>query len=424
MSRVLRHRSLPPLGVALCVLVLLGACARPGTEPSASTPTSQATPGTTTTPSVRPATAAPTPVPTPAPETWKSLAWTRVDKTFTFSLTAVSAWKDGYVGIGLVWDAEDRPAAAFFASADGMAWTLAQSLAPGEEQTPVRLLVTHDGLLAVLNVIDPAANRAHPQLWHSTDGRTWQELSSPTWAAAWAAGSRLMNLASGPAGVVAVGGGAAGAAALFSADDGRSWQVTTLAADSGSQARGVVATAQGFVAVGVIDGEWDTQLIEVLHGRSAAWVSADGRSWQPAGIQPTEDADRLTFTGVHAATEGLLAIASDTSGSVPGQPGEVWASADGRRWQPLGRRGEVVPAGDLRGDGVRMLILGTGDWSPFGDTPWPGYVSGWTSLDGRTWMPVSFSGQLMDQESADGWWLTDRGLVFSGSSVIWVATAG
>jgi hypothetical protein len=130
----------------------------------------------------------------------------------------------------------------------------------------------------------------------------------------------------------------------------------------------VVATEHGFVVVGVVDGQRDPQLDEVLDGRSADWTSSDGRSWQAAEIQPAADADRLTFTGAYAAAEGLLAIATDT-------------------------------------------------------TAWPGYRSGWTSLDGRPWTPVTFSGQLMDQQSFDGWWLTGQGLVFSGTHQVWLAAA-
>jgi hypothetical protein len=70
-----------------------------------------------------------------------------------------------------------------------------------------------------------------------------------------------------------------------------------------------------------------------------------------------------------------------------------------------------------------MLILDPGNWSPFSEMPWPGYRSGWTSLDGRTWTPVTFSGQLMDQQSFDGWWLTGQGLVFSGTHQVWLAAA-
>ncbi len=174
-----------------------------------------------------------------------------------------------------------------------------------------------------------------------------------------------------------------------------------------------------------MDGQWDPQLSEVLHGSRAAWTSSDGRSWHVAEIQPATNADanRLTFTGVYAAAGGLLAMATDTTGSVPGSPAQAWASADGRRWEPLGVLGQVVPRGALAADGVRMLILDPDDQPPFSETPNPGYRRGWTSLDGRTWTPVAFSGQLMDQQSYDGWWLTGHGLVFSGTNQVWLAVA-
>ena len=334
-----------------------------------------------------------------------------------FGLTDVEAWSGGYIGIGQVWDTDDQPTTAFFTSLDGVSWQVTQRLAPGEELLPWRLLATDDSLLAMIRTSGGA-----PELWSSTDGRTWRLRSSPTWRATWAAGSRLETIASGRAGLVAVGVGPTGALALFSADDGRSWQASTLAAGVGSEARSVVASGQGFVVVGVADGRLDAQLHQVLNGRSTAWTSPDGLGWQAATVEPVAD-DHLTFTGVYAAADGLLAIGSDTTGSVPGRPSQAWTSDDGRRWEPQGVMGRVVPRGTLAGDGVRMLILDPGDWSPFSQAPWPGYRSGWTSLDGRTWLPVSCTGQISDQQSYDGWWLTSQGLILSGSDEVWLAVA-
>jgi hypothetical protein len=406
-------------------LVLLAGCAGAGAPSPSAAPTPTPAPTLTPAPSLTPTpSVTPAVTPTPSPATWSSLAWTRTAKTFSFGLTDVVARGDGYVGIGRVWDADDQVSAAFFASDDGVTWRVAQRLSAGEELTPRLLLTTDAGLLAVINVIDESADGAFPHLWSSTDGRSWQELSSPSWQAAWSTGRRLLDVVSGPNGLVAVGSSSSGAVALFSADDGRNWQATTLPGTA-VEARSVVVTSAGFLAVGAVGGKWNATMQEVLGGSRAAWTSPDGRSWQTSEIEPAADADGLTFTGVYAAADGLLALASETSGSVPGRRPQFWASENGRRWESLGVGGQVVPCGDLAADGVRMLILGDvcpTDWND--DTPFQGFRSGWTSLDGLTWTPVSFSGQLMDQQSWDHWWLTDTGLIFSGTNVIWRATAG
>jgi hypothetical protein len=221
---------------------------------------------------------------------------------------------------------------------------------------------------------------------------------------------------------VAVGSSPTGALVTFSSDGGQTWQVGSLQAGTGVEARSVVATPDGFVTVGATGGQWDPQLLQVLGGSRAVWTSSDGLAWQAANIKPATNADRLTFTAVYAAADGLLAVASDTSGSVPGFTPQYWASTDGRTWDPLGVRGTVVPCGQVYADGVRMLILDAACTVDLSDeTPWPGYLSGSTSLDGRTWTPVSFSGQLMDQQSADGAWLTSQGLIYSGTDRVWLA---
>jgi hypothetical protein len=304
-----------------------------------------------------------------------------------------------------------------------LAWEAAQQLPPGEGVVPDRLLLTAAGLLAVVRVVDREADRSDPHLWHSTNGRSWSELTSPTWQAIWTGEPYLIDVTSGQAGMVALAGGPTGALALFSADGGQSWQATTLATGSGAAARSVVATERGFVAVGVVDGEWDPVLHRILGGRSAAWTSIDGTTWQPAVVAPASGTERLTFTAIYAAADGLLAGAADTSGGVPGAAGQIWISDAGSRWEWLGAPGDAVPYGSLNADGARMLILDDGfsHFDPNNASPWPGFRSGWTSLDGRTWTPVSFTGQLMAEQSFNGWWLTRDGLVLSGTNQVWLA---
>jgi hypothetical protein len=428
MARLIPFRPVPsPLAAAVASLFLVAACAAPGAsaaptagQSASAAPSALPTPSTVpTSPSL-----APTATASPTPTTWSHLTWTRVSKAFTFELIDVVAWQSGYLGVGYVGDNAAESTPAFLESSDGLTWQVTQRLAPDRELTPRWLLAAGDGLVAVFNVVDPASDSARTELWRSSDGRSWQELSSPTWEAAWPTARDLMQLSSGPAGLVAVGRDSDGALALFSADGGRTWQPATLAGDSEAEARGISATAHGFVAVGVVGGRWDSDSRQVLGGSPASWTSLDGRTWQPAEVAPATDAGGLTFSGVYAATDGLLAAATDTSGSVPFRPGQDWASTDGRQWQPLGRPGPVVPCGALAADGVRMLVLGdVCSMDPSDDTPWPGYLAGSTSLDGRTWSPVSFSGQLMDQQSFDGWWLTGQGLIFSATGQLWLAVA-
>lgn len=417
-----RHHASVPFIAGLTVAIAV-ACGSPGTAsgPPSARPSSSATTIAATTPPPAPTPTMTIPGPTAtAAAAWTNLAWSMAVKSAAFGLADVVPWRDGYVGIGQAWDADGPPSSAFFASDDGLIWRMTQRLDGSGEFLPRRVITTDSGLLAV---IDGPVGGSGPTLWASADGASWAERTSPTWTAAWATDRFLTDVAIHASTIAAVVRSPGGPEMLISVDAGLHWQAVRLPGEPVIEARSVTSTVDGFVLVGVSAGQPDDAGTGVRGGRSAAWTSADGLAWQPADVAASADADAFTFARVVAGRDGYVAIAADVRGTAPSLPSRAWASTDGTAWSPLGVLGTVVPRGSLAGDGVRMLDLDPGAWSPFDGTPWPGYERAWTSSDGRAWTPVTFSGQLMDQESFDGWWLTPTGLVFSGTDRTWTAAA-
>lgn len=162
--------------------------------------------------------------------------------------------------------------------------------------------------------------------------------------------SRMVAVAHGADGFVAVGGGGSveglGGALAWYSPGGDHWELTLdrhIQRD-GSGLRDVVATADGFVAVG--DNPTGP----------AVWRSSDGRSWSavddpsvPAG--PTHDA--LIALAVHDG--GLLAIGFASEDDT--QVATAWSSVDGSAWTRLAvpssyamaRPGAIAVRADGRG---------------------------------------------------------------------------
>ena len=134
--------------------------------------------------------------------------------------------------------------------------------------------------------------------------------------------SGITAVAHGPAGYVAVGWGATGDAAWWSAD-GLRWERSQGPEDwvhppSGeSRLRSVAATSQGYLAGGTDDGT------------GTVWVSPDGRAWSKAagGLDPG-------VAGIVEHDGTLYALAGSNA----------WASTDGNGWQQVA----TFPTSELR----------------------------------------------------------------------------
>lgn len=233
--------------------------------------------------------------------------------------------------------------------------------------------------------------------------------------------SRMLAVARGAQGFVAVGGGGSpeglGGALAWYSTDGVRWELThdRHAERSGSGLQDVVATADGFVAVG---GD---------PTGPAVWSSRDGRSWSavddasvPAG--PTHDA----LIGLAAHDGGLLAIGFASEDDA--QVATAWSSIDGNGWTRLvvptsyatarpvaiavreDGRGVIAGLGGNVGDPVAWPVVGgrIGDpvMLPRGEEetqvgPAVSTPSGFVILGGR-WDPVDAAYRLLAWTSDDG----------------------
>jgi hypothetical protein len=153
------------------------------------------------------------------------------------------------------------------------------------------------------------------------------------------AGSRMLAVAAGPNGFVAVGTTddeeAIGIAWI--SEDGRTW---TRAADelSGGEPSGIIWDGSRYVAFG--------------GGASvlppAVWTSPDGQHWQPAaGISNAE----VTFLFVARLGDKLVAIGGswgDSEGPTTDTL-KTWTSSDGLAWQPVAAEASPLAFGGLGG---------------------------------------------------------------------------
>jgi hypothetical protein len=158
----------------------------------------------------------------------------------------------------------------------------------------------------------------HGEAWHSADGSTWS-LDGQL-----AEDSVLEAVAAGTTRYVAVGLNGQGGTA-WSSTDGVSWQQTTSSdafAASPLRLTAVAAWTGGFVAAGYEGTEFGS-------ARAAFWVSPDGMTWQRA---PASDAfTDARPTAVTSGGPGLVAVGISGPADAPG-PAVVWTSADGLHW--------------------------------------------------------------------------------------------
>jgi len=214
----------------------------------------------------------------------------------------------------------------------------------------------------------------------STDGRTWKPAGSGLDPVP---GLTLVAAALRPAvGTVAVGtvltnDAATGsvparAGVVYLRRPGEGW---TRAADQaslkGAEIRGVIATADRFVAFGLrADGP-------------AIWSSTDGLRWAAVLTQTGTAADPISVDGVVAGYAGLLAYGARGSHATG-----LWRSIDGAMWTEIG------PSG-LDGILVTGIVSTTNGFVGVAGYPEPGPTV-FRSPDGSHWAPTSAQGPSLN----------------------------
>lgn len=289
---------------------------------------------------------------------------------------------DGFVGVGLSSDPLGATP-AMWRSADGWSWT----------EEPMELEAELDpDVLESLYVVTATENRlvsisgtAALGLAESESGRTWAyTVPEP--------GACPSGLAARDDVVVAVGGvgpcqmGGLGEPGAWVSTAGAEW-TSAWPETGGGFLQGVVATAGGFAAWGIVAEDADSWVCEigcfVDPAREpyaiAPWFSADGTSWQQlADPAPFAGA---TIEGMATAEQGTLAIGWAPSAEDPQVLKLVaWLSDDGASWA----RVDAPPFADVE-PGMGIGIGGGAS----GFAVWTQGVAGMTrvltSADGRSW---------------------------------------
>lgn len=176
-------------------------------------------------------------------------------------------------------------------------------------------------------------------IWSAPDGRAWTRAGFP------AAGGRLADVGHGPRGWLALGRTAASGPLAMTSQDGASWQQAAFPA--GPPPAAVTTGPSGYVAV----------------GGGAAWRSSDLTGWTSARIDGAA-------SDVTMAADKYVAVGA--RGAAPA----AWTSPDGRAWTPAelppgltGRLTQVAARGGVLvaiGAGAAPLVSADGGttWTP------------------------------------------------------------
>jgi hypothetical protein len=128
----------------------------------------------------------------------------------------------------------------------------------------------------------------------------------------------------------------------------------------GGELRDIAATPDGFVAVGGVT-------CFKCPGRSAVWLSADGRSWSRVAYQPSFEAGQM-YAVVRLQTGRLVAVGA-----------AAWVSDDG------GRTWTDYALADQRAYALSLGIARGGELLAAGNQTETGIGAVWRSSDGVTW---------------------------------------
>lgn len=371
------------MAVAVVIVLVVGVWLT-GSLGSLSGPPASATAGTATSPH---GVTAPTSTTSPGLAAWTHLGWADVSgPLFAGSDVTVQgglSWQGGYLLYGE--DVVARPTGVFglvWVSPDGRSW----QRVPPDYGTSMQVVFGNapivgaaargDTLVVVGQLAHATLGTAGIALWTSHDGLKWTEvIGAPSeFASVSSAG-----IVAGPHGFVVYGtsqplGEPAHPTILYS-EDGTAWTpVPVPNTVAGEAVTSVVATADGFAAVGgPATGAAGTGV------PGAAWWSLDGQTWHPAIVDSGEPLYRVVRWA-----DGELRASSSTRSSCSAclSADVTWSSTDGgRSWRPLGDS-VVIPYGDtMLFDAGRVVRLQT-----------QGSPRAMWSSDGLTWLPLRMDG--------------------------------
>ena len=306
--------------------------------PASPGPSSSAPPSPTAPPTVTP-TATPAAI-RPAPSgPWTSIRWINTGKLPVDGEEDVTifGWSGGFVALeqssGTDSDGHDIGVVIrAWASTDGDGWSAPVTIETGFKGM-FRIDAITEGPNGLLALAFPYGDTCGgpPRvafMWASDDGRSWQKLAMPKAFAV----NNVETISGGGAGYIARGTLADGSAAIWSSSDGRAWTSRRLPSVSSGQVllSDAISFDGGFVLAGGVEGEGECGGPGLIH--PAVWWSPDGAGWTRASLA---GASTGPYLGLHVQRIGDRLLATQTT-SDPAI-GKQWSSVDGRSWEPAGQ---------------------------------------------------------------------------------------
>ena len=242
-------------------------------------------------------------------------------------------------------------------------------------------------------------NAAQGAVWITRDGQTWQREPDPSGVFR---GARLSGLAVSGGRLVLLGNTGvdpgSGPFEIWTSDDGVTWENAPDAtrAFAGQVIQGITSGPGGFLAYAV-----DTE-----HSLIAAWVSSDGRAWEPGKSLAPPDAG-LIVGSPHAYFASAAGI--------------EWRSPDGRAWTRVDGKGsdtlsDFMPGAEGVVAEVQPVSTCPSGNDCFGPLIFPVYRQ---SFDGINWVDLRGVGPFTGQNGTLGGRMTS-----DGTTIVWVAPSG
>lgn len=199
------------------------------------------------------------------------LAWSRAPEQESLAgaaMTGVASWSGGLVAVGCLAD-RGCTAPAVWTSVDGQTW---ERVSLPLELGPVVLddVTATGSVLVAVGSSDPLG-QSPAAILVSLDAQSWTPAGVPSGTAS------LASVASGAQGVIATGtsfdeASGRGRAVVLVSADGAEWESRESDTFEGGATEDMLATEEGFVAVGFVQRRQTTV--------AASWLSSDGHEWE------------------------------------------------------------------------------------------------------------------------------------------------
>ena len=265
-----------------------------------------------------------------APQAYTQVQWHATKVQASSSLSPYLAVSNGRLYMVTDDRQGDSRGLQLWSSADAIHWEQATDL--GVDPDFVARAATADGRggLIVVGELTPTDAAVVPQIWHSTDGKTFArarvEPPGPGSAPGTSSGE-IVAVATAAGQMVAFGGhnivdmtkGAPEVRGLDSwhSTDGSTWTHSDLAGSDGYQATSMTAWSGGFAALATESGK---------DSGYGVWLSSDGVAWHNAASVPA-----ITALSIMALPRGLVVVGGKQD-ATRGMAPAAWSSSDGATW--------------------------------------------------------------------------------------------